>query len=768
MTLGRIGRRNVKIRVRPDLKGLIGVTGKVPLSMNNRLLMTSVLLCSFGIGETRVFCQLPVHVVLPRQARNLERLAASELADQYQRIFDVRVTVSTAIPKDATHVVLIGDPHNNAAIKDILGSQWPSVSDQGIVLKGIRSHGRHCVIVGGGSPVATLWAAYELGHRHGIRYLLRYDIDPPQKPYRDDLFDVVMEPQFRTRTWRTIDDFAIGPESWGLADHEKTLRQLAKMKFNRVMLSVHPWQPFVDYEIDGVRKQTALLWYGDRLRIDGDTPGKKSFNGRRFFENPDFAGKSTYKEMTAAGIKLVRGISRSAHRLGMTVGLSISPLEFPREFAKVLPGAREQTGLNNLTIGPGPSHTPDDPLFQRMVATKIRAYIKTYPSIDALYLGMPEFPDWTEHAQIAWKQLNAQGDLKETNLNRLIQKASRRSLTASGERGMRSIKSNLVSLAFFRLLFEKHSLLKRGDGEQVALVIRQVDPALFPVLDRVIPPGASVLNFIDYTARRLTNHMEMLSLAPADKVKCRLILTLADDNVGPVAQSATASLGKLVTQMQKLGWDGFSTRYWIPGELDSSVHFLSRVAFDSSVTPRSAHDDLWITITDNPSAVERLWKGFEHLEAATDLIDRHDLGFAFPFKGMMMKHYRAEPVPEWWKEASEHYSQWMIELYRANGAVAPRARKTLFYYAKRGEFNLFYLGAVEALRNAAIAKSNGETEKTIEELEKSVESLYNALTTIADVAQGPSDRGLIAVLAEYAYRPLLSEYERMLDVADSQ
>ena len=36
------------------------------------------------------------------------------------------------------------------------------------------------------------------------------------------------EPTLRLRTWRTVNDFAIGPESWGLAEQKRFLGQLAK------------------------------------------------------------------------------------------------------------------------------------------------------------------------------------------------------------------------------------------------------------------------------------------------------------------------------------------------------------------------------------------------------------------------------------------------------------------------------------------------------------------------------------------------------------
>ena len=705
-----------------------------------------------------------IYVIAETDAPPIEQLAAKELAGQFERLFDdVRVVAAGVIPKNAQRFVLIGSPKTNAAVKAVIGEKWPKVSDQGIVIKSFKDGTRQGLVVGGGNPRATLWAVYELGHRHGIRYLFREDIYPLKKvPPKLSGFDLTIEPELRTRTWRTINDFAIGPESWGLEEHKRFLRQLAKMKFNDLMLSVYPGQPFVHYEFDGVKKQTARLFYGNRYRVDGDTVGKKAFSGAKFFENPDFAGKTNYEELTKAGIQHARGIIDEAHRLGMTVGISISPIEFPEEFQKVLPGSRLTHSLGR-TMLPGDKQSPNDPKLKKLVKTKIRAYLKTYPTLDTLYLTLPEFPAWDQHAEGAWKKLSAMRNLTGQNLDQLVETARKRNLIASGKRGEQAIRGNVVMLAFLNELFADKSLLQRDDGSTVGLVIAQVDPALFPVLDRVVPKGAATLNFVDYTARRIVENRQLLAQVPASKVRSRLILTLADDNVGVLPQSTLQSIGELVDDLRKLGWDGFSTRYWVPAELDPTVHYLSRAAWDAKVTPRSAHDDLWVTTTGNKSAADRLWTGWQHLEQATNIIDKNNIGFTFPVKNMMMKHYRPAAVPAWWKEVNDHYTQSMIELYRAHGAIDPRSRKLLFYYAKRGEFPLEYLATVQAVREAALAKKAGDNEKAIEHLETAVESLYNAITTLSDIAQDQSDRGVIAVLNQHAYRPLLAEYERMLE-----
>ena len=64
-------------------------------------------------------------------------------------------------------------------------------------------------------------------------------------------------------------------------------------------------------------------------------------------------------------------------------------------------------------------------------------------------------------------------------------------------------------------------------------------------------------------------------------------------------------------------------------------------------------------------------------------------------------------------------------------------------------------------RNGGLRALQVDYEKAIEHLEAAVEAMYNTITTVADVATDQSDRGLIAVLNEFAYRPLLAEFEKL-------
>jgi len=727
-----------------------------------------LLLAGLFVAATGAVCaEEQVSIVVGVDAPPLERFAADELARQLTEVFaDVAATVATSPAADVQQLILIGSPDSNPHIKAALGDQWPTLSDQGLVIRTLTGGQKSTLLVGGGSPVATLWAVYELGHRCGIRYLLRCDILPNEKrPLDLTGHDAVMEPELRVRTWRTVNCFAIGPESWGLADHEKMLAQLAKMKFNDVMVSVWPWHPFLSYEFDGVKKETALLWFGEEYPLDGETAGKKAFSGLKKFENPDFAGLTTPEEMMSAGITHVRGIIDAAHRFGMTAGICLSPLEFPREFQTVLPGSRVAKGVKDLTIIPGAEQGPQDDTLLRLVNMQLGALRDTYPEIDALYLTMPEFPEWDQHADAAWDLFSPRLKDRGVTLDGLIASARERGLIASGDRGERALKGNLVALAFLEHFatndpFKNEARLSRPHGRPLDLVIADVDSALFPVLDAVLPQNAVAMNFVDYTARRVVANRELLRTVPADKVRSRLIMTLADDNVGILPQSSLQSLGTLANDLQELKWEGFSTRYWLTAELDPTVYYLSRASWQRGAQPKDVFVELFTTITGKPSAADRLWLAFEHLEAATNLIDEHDLGFTFPVPGLMLKHSADAPAPEWWAEAVEHYTEYSNELYRAHGASNPPARKLLFYYAKRSEYVLDYLAAVQAVREAAIAKAAGDQEKSLEQLEAAITATYNCINTLSDVAHDQSDRGLIAVLNAYAYRPLLVEFEK--------
>ena len=266
-----------------------------------RSLCLAALLLTLVGGEA--LCERPsICIVVDPQAPKLEQFAGQELSAILSKVSGGKAQNSATVLAEAEVVVLLGSPATNAAVKQALGDTWPKLSDQGHLLKSAKLDGRNVLVVGGGSPVATLWAAYELGHQLGVRYLMQSDVYPPEPvPLKLEGFNLVLEPVVETRSCSLLGDSPLGTSTWSLADHERLVGQLAKLKFNRAIVGVVNVQ---------------------RFPVDGDTAGRAAFKGASEFGNPDLAAFKTPEELASGRARLSQAVAAKARELGMTVKTS--------------------------------------------------------------------------------------------------------------------------------------------------------------------------------------------------------------------------------------------------------------------------------------------------------------------------------------------------------------------------------------------------------------------------------------------------------------
>ncbi|MGI8982804.1 MAG: alpha-glucuronidase family glycosyl hydrolase [Pirellulaceae bacterium] len=325
-----------------------------------------------------------VDIVIGETAPPLEKRAAEDIAADLKKVYDAEVKIATAAPEDAENVIFIGSLETNEQTKKQIAESWPKLSNQGHVLRTIKYQGKPALFIGGGSPVAAYWGAAEYAHHLGIRAMLYGDLSPVfAKPFTLEGFDIMLDSR-SDRVWSAMNSDPTGYTSWGLADQKRLLRQLSRLKYNRMRIGVHPWQPFVHFEIDGVKKNTGVLWHGWQFPVDGDTAGRAAFKGAKFFENPDFAGKTTYEQRLDVGQKLLRGLIEESHALGISVDLATSPMEFPREFAPILPGSIPVTEPGNLAVKSLEKRDAMDGLTSHE-KLQMNAYKAAYPGIDDSY-----------------------------------------------------------------------------------------------------------------------------------------------------------------------------------------------------------------------------------------------------------------------------------------------------------------------------------------------------------------------------------------------
>jgi len=262
--------------------------------------LTSLALPSPGADKTTI--------VLSDKAPPLKKFAAQSLKTELKLLFAIEVSVNDLAPADSYFSILLGSPHTTPPIA---ASEWPKLSDQGHILKSTQKG----LIVGGATPVATLWAASELAYHFGFRHLLRGDARPIEKAaLKFTNSNTLYEPTIRVRAWRGFSDQPHGQSSWPLDQQKLLFAQLVKLKFTHL---VPPSTPATFSPIS----------------VDGDTAGRSAFKGARFFSSPVASGfrKSIANAAADSGLIVVSPRLPTHSRFPWV----LRQLQYSRSFSRV-------------------------------------------------------------------------------------------------------------------------------------------------------------------------------------------------------------------------------------------------------------------------------------------------------------------------------------------------------------------------------------------------------------------------------------------------
>ncbi|QDU31529.1 hypothetical protein ETAA8_66880 [Anatilimnocola aggregata] len=595
------------------------------------LLLIGLALCfaSFAAAEQKI------EVIVGELAPPLEQQAAEEVAAGLRRIYQADVSVLPK-PTGKLPVIFVGSPATNKSLEFFVKS-WPKLNAQGHLVKSTTFREQPALVIGGDNPRTTYWAAAEYLHALGVRSLLYGDLDPIAPPeFSLAGFDLKLEPpQSSCRGWQLGGNSPFSSLSWGKSDLQQLIGQLAKLKFNKIIFDVHPNQPFVSVDVDGVHQTKAQLWDAPPLSVSGDTAGRAAFKGAKTFENPDFTGKEKYEDQLAAGKALLQTVIETAHLYGMTVGLRSDRAPAPAEFAQ--------------------------------------AYQTAYPQLDQIYQGID---------------------------NRFFPRMRGPNIQQSEQEALRDL-------------------------------------------------GGSI--------RQLTDDANKITVVASDKGAT--FLRLNGDPGGILPQFSPASLAGALQNLPHLRTVGFIAESPAVGDLDFAAYFLSRQASNENLTLAEACEQL-LTPVCGEEVHTRVTTAMQLVELAALSIDLNDPQFAIVEPQMMLKQYQsAEPAPAWWGKVRESYLNAMNEMYRANTRAREGSRSYTLHLARRYEFGFEYMNCVQAVRAAGLAKKKGDKEMQIAELEKAIDSINGACNALAAVARNNSDRGTIAVLNAYVYRPLVKELE---------
>lgn len=119
-----------------------------------------------------------------------------------------------------------------------------------------------------------------------------------------------------------------------------------------------------------------------------------------------------------------------------------------------------------------------------------------------------------------------------------------------------------------------------------------------------------------------------------------------------------------------------------------------------------------------------------------------------------MKHWTPRGMPVKLLEARRGYQKALAAARRARAKSTPHGHGYVDYWIGRLEFGVGYLEIIEAVRLAAVAEKGNKRDEALQHAETALAKTRGALDAYARIARDQSDRGAIATMAEYVYRPI--------------
>ncbi len=720
-----------------------------------------------------------LEVVVPKEADELEQFAAAELHRYLERLFGVAVRIESSPSGTADSVLVLGTS-GHISISCLGETPMPHLSDQGFLLRKTTCLKKPAMAIVGGSPAALLWGVYELVERYGVTYLLGGDVYPEKRQafYVPEI-NQVFEPTFKARWFKTMGDFAMGMEGWGMADYRPFLDQLAKLKFNRIRIGGCASGPFLDLQLKGVKRTSAVLWYGDHYPITPDMPGRKLFGKETEFWNPDLlTPNAPCDQLIAAGQRHTHELIAYARSRGIDASAVWSLTDFSKDFRSVIPDARTVNQLGQLTVAPGPAARPDNPDLTDIGGTVIRTILNEFP--EAHSHGFPvgtEWPSWVDLYPWAWQELDKQYGIESVlPLKEVLRRASQRADHWDGgaSRSVMEVKGHITGLYFLLRLWNSPDVRPKTRKPDARLVVYEVAEELWPILPRIMPKNSELVIVMDYNPTRVLRRRNVLATVPAKEIPTTMVLTLHDDSVGTLPLLTTGALHELVGDMRKYGVSGFGTRQWLISDHDASTTYLGKSAWNPNTTPQAVYADQ-VRAVCGPAAVEPMLAVFREIETVTTRLEDHGMGLTFPHAGMMLGQWAPEALPKPLVEDQAIYRRALDAVRKVPTPSRPEGKAYVQYWTGRLEFAVQYFDALDAVKKGATAekaakdaKQKGDNQAYRAKLADALQyaktahaAAFRAIDTYAAVAKNRADAGAVATMAEYVCRQLNRKVEEL-------
>jgi hypothetical protein len=708
-----------------------------------------------------------VTICQPSRLHRIERQAGAELMRYGQRLFGWRPRRSSAMPRSGVVFRL-------CVRSTDLGRQAYTIE---------RARREGCVTVcdlAGGSPLALQWAVYDLVQQWGVYYLLGGDVFPEKpRPMRLPKQTIVREPQFATRYFRIVNDLANSTVFWSRAEHEQLFDQLVKLRYNGVLISTYPHQPWCNWTYRGVKRTDADLDYGWTYPIHERSVGVDELGGAGRFTNPDFRDCRDYRDRIDAGTRFMHGLIDAAHARGLQCEmhhiLTNAPAQIKNhlgEWSKAVRLPRSEMGschAHSLGIAKddgnarfGHLMTPLNPAYVDMIESWLGAMLREYPQIDALSLGQSEFPPSAGGIRKCWQQLDRRHGLrKHFDLDAIFDKASKETFMSPG-RALREAQGAVATIRLLDLVINEHRVVDRYLGSDAPITCHFMSEFLQPVVPHVFDPArVGFAALVDYLPATVAKRMDAMAYVRDSPMRARMIATVEDDNVGFLPQANGPSLHRIVRKMRQHGLAGFSLRHWLISKHEPALAYMAESAWDKHAT----HESVLRRQVDRvcgPKAVEPMVAALRRIQRTGELVDATiPLGFLTP--GLLKRVWDdpgAQPKPQW-EKLVRVYTAVLALLDEADAVTAPRGKRYIASWIGYVGFARRYLQTAQYVCRARQARAQADALAS-KGRAAVIDAYDRALTDAADhMAQAavlmeqavkcwrdglcdPSDRGVLA------------------------
>ena len=731
--------------------------------------------------------QAAAAIVVGNRSGALDHFVAGELQRYIATLSGAKLAIITAAdasrqPKGLA-LLLVGGPTTNELVGDAARRgqmSFDKLKAEGYWLRRITMQGRPALVIGGNDEAGTMYAGYDFLERLGFVFLLTKDILPEQKAdVALPVLDERVEPAFHRRGVH-VDNCYPNQTLWSLADWQRTIDQMAKMRMNYLQVFWFPNTPWLTYEYHGeknflgdasVKESGYMLW----RESQGSFLAKDMTVGREHFKDPRIAPPElqdveTPDQAFTKAQDLLRAVIAYAKTRKIDTWLAIDPVSVPPNLGRF---ARHLTGdLPFQPILGGAYMCPDDPVAHAINESRLRSLFATYPQAQGYFLWFPELYPVCDDAPSRAYTLRERPKLFADETRHW--KAYANSYEHNADR---VVDSDASSLELIRNALEARDRINPQAQVGIGAFGRGF---VYPLIDKMFPKNVPLTDMI---SRAIWTPMGVpMSDYGGMGERERTLITRSDDDSSMLGMQFSVNMyykDRTFEGALENGVAGHATQVNRARGMEQNERYMAEGGWNPHLTPDEFYRHYTRRIFGEPAAPEVL-KAFEILEQNEEFlhwVGRNnfpccglpgEIGIMRPFSeqgnpydgptfagwARYLDHARDEPV--YYLRSIDMLHQALSHLDMAERTAAPGSRAELDYLRNKTEAYAMHLETLVTLDqaylefDAAFRERSTNRDEFMRRLDHSLEMFHAAhrqavamATKFSQIVDDPSDLGVL-------------------------